>query len=98
MTVLSKRFSGASRGETEMSEQQDRERKIAEDWLSFHPEFKTGKENSTLIGNFLMEKNWDFSHANLERAYQALKAQGHFTTPVEEEPLPEVPGMHEPLI
>jgi hypothetical protein len=65
-------------------------RRIVEDWLSFHPEVEVGGTSSELIGTFLKEKNWELSHANLERAYLALKAQGHFTTAPAESPLPPV--------
>lgn len=68
-------------------------RKIAEDWMSLTPEFQQTEENAALLGEFLKAKHWELTHANLERAYRALKAQGHFAPA--QAPLPPVPTKYE---
>jgi hypothetical protein len=69
--------------------------RIVYEWMTRHPEFDRSPENSEKIGEFLKTHQLVLSDENLEKAHAALKSKGVvFTAPVEEEPLPEVPGMN----
>jgi hypothetical protein len=76
---------------------------IAHRFMNKHlKDYDQSRGSAKKIGDYMKANGLEFSEENLERAFQALTAQGvsFVAEPPEEElpPLPEVPGMGLPAI